>query len=72
VREPATVQALVELRPSFRLPYLAMPTLGWPEIVTGVLVLGLLTAAVAMWNMGAGYAVGLAAAYAFERGWLKV
>ena len=31
-----------------------------------------LTAAVAMWNMGAGYAVGLAAAYAFERGWLKV
>jgi MFS superfamily sulfate permease-like transporter len=31
-----------------------------------------LTAAVAMWNMGAAYAVGMATAYAFERGWLRV
>lgn len=31
----------------------------------------LLTAGVAIWNMGAGYLSGLALWYAFERGWLK-
>ena len=32
----------------------------------------LLTAGVAMWNMGAGYLAGLALWHAFDRGWLKV
>jgi hypothetical protein len=31
----------------------------------------LLTAGVAMWNMGAGYLAGLSLWYAFERKWLK-
>jgi hypothetical protein len=31
----------------------------------------LLTAGVAMWNMGAGYLAGLALWYAYQRGWVK-
>ena len=31
----------------------------------------LLTAALSLWNMGVGYAVGLTLWYAYQRGWLK-
>lgn len=50
VRDPALIQTVLELRPAFRLPDVGMPVLGWSDIVTGVLVLGLPQAALTLGN----------------------
>jgi MFS superfamily sulfate permease-like transporter len=50
VREPALLGELRQLSLRFRLPHLALTTLRWDEVVTGVVVLGLPQAALTLGN----------------------